>query len=179
MISIMSCLMRDLFERHAIARAYAAGDYLFHSGDPVRVVHLCLTGEVALRRVTRSGADLILNVARAGDVVAEAAAFAEAYHCDAQSLEDSDTLAVPVESFLSVLAANPELALDWATKLARGLQAARRRAEIRTIRTVGGRLDAWLETGGAVPAKGRWQDLAAELGVSREALYRELASRRS
>ncbi len=178
MISFMSDLIRDVFERNAIQCAYAAGDYLFHAGDRVRMVHLCISGEIALRRVTRSGADLILHVARAADVVAEAAAFAEAYHCDAQALEDSDALVLPVETFLSELAAYPELALDWAAKLARGLQSARRRAEIRTIRTVGGRLDAWLETGGAIPARGRWQELAAELGVSREALYRELASRR-
>jgi DNA-binding phage protein len=29
-----------------------------------------------------------------------------------------------------------------------------------------------------LPDKGRWQDVASELGVSREALYRELARRR-
>lgn len=30
----------------------------------------------------------------------------------------------------------------------------------------------------ALPDRGRWQDVAAELGVTREALYRELARRR-
>jgi hypothetical protein len=40
------------------------------------------------------------------------------------------------------------------------------------------RLDAWLGGERALQEKGTWQDLAAELGVSREALYRELAKRR-
>jgi hypothetical protein len=40
------------------------------------------------------------------------------------------------------------------------------------------RLDAWLEEGNRTPERGRWQEVAAELGVSREALYRELALRR-
>ncbi len=43
---------------------------------------------------------------------------------------------------------------------------------------VADRLDAWLCEGHLLPNKGRWQDVASELGVSREALYRELARRR-
>lgn len=62
--------------------------------------------------------------------------------------------------------------------LARTVQAARVRAEIRSLPKVAERLDAWLDEGHVLPTKGRWQDLAAELGVSREALYRELAQRR-
>jgi CRP-like cAMP-binding protein len=53
------------------------------------------------------------------------------------------------------------------------------RAEIRTLRTVAERLDAWLGEGNVLPDKGRHQDVAAELGVSREAFYRELARRRA
>jgi CRP-like cAMP-binding protein len=41
------------------------------------------------------------------------------------------------------------------------------------------RFDAWLDEGHSLPEKGRWKDVAAELGVTREALYRELARRRS
>lgn len=70
------------------------------------------------------------------------------------------------------------LAEAWAAHLARSVQAARLRAEIRTLRKVSERVDAWLGEGRALPDKGHWQDLAAELGVTREALYRELARRR-
>jgi hypothetical protein len=41
------------------------------------------------------------------------------------------------------------------------------------------RLDAWLGAEGGLPDRGRWQELAEELGVTREALYRELARRRA
>lgn len=70
------------------------------------------------------------------------------------------------------------LADAWSAHLARSVQVARMRAEIRNLRTVAERVDAWQGEGRALPEKGRWQDLAAELGVTREALYRELARRR-
>ena len=74
--------------------------------------------------------------------------------------------------------ATPKLAEAWAMNLANSMQAARFRAEIRTLRTVAERLDAWLGAGLEIPEKGQWQVLAAELGVTREALYRELARSR-
>jgi hypothetical protein len=40
------------------------------------------------------------------------------------------------------------------------------------------RLEAWLCEGNALPSKGRRQDVATEIGVTREALYRELSRRR-
>jgi hypothetical protein len=52
------------------------------------------------------------------------------------------------------------------------------RSEIRTLRTVAERLDAWLGVIGTLPERGSWTALAAELGVSREALYREMRRRR-
>ncbi|MEC7667561.1 MAG: hypothetical protein VXZ18_01615 [Pseudomonadota bacterium] len=62
--------------------------------------------------------------------------------------------------------------------MARTLQKSRMQSEIRTLKTVAERLDAWLVDNPALPPKGQLQDLAHILGVSREALYRELAKRR-
>ena len=53
------------------------------------------------------------------------------------------------------------------------------RTEIRSMETVAERLEAWIDEYGDIPEKGNWQTLACELSVSREALYRELARRRS
>jgi CRP-like cAMP-binding protein len=85
--------------------------------------------------------------------VAEATAFADAHHCGAQAAAGSEHLALPAATFPSTIAEDPDVAPDWVAKRAHGLHAARRRAEIRTIRSVIGRLDAWLETGGAIPAR--------------------------
>ncbi|MCP4184697.1 MAG: hypothetical protein GY761_15500 [Hyphomicrobiales bacterium] len=47
------------------------------------------------------------------------------------------------------------------------------------MKKVSERLDAWLDWySGELPHKGEWKEVAAEIGVSPEALYRELASRK-
>jgi hypothetical protein len=45
------------------------------------------------------------------------------------------------------------------------------------MRTVRARLDAWTEWLGDVPAKGRWLGIARDIGVTPEALYREMGRR--
>ena len=130
-------------------------------------------------RHTATGARLILQTAGPGDILAEASAYSETYHCDAVAVEEAEVSALPRARFLSALAENSTLAEAWAARLARGMQAARLRAEIRTLPRLADRLTAWLDAGNALPARGRWQDVAAELGVTREALYRELARRRA
>jgi len=46
------------------------------------------------------------------------------------------------------------------------------------MKTVAERLGARLDWRGQLPPKGKWVELAAELGVSPEALYREIAKRK-
>jgi CRP-like cAMP-binding protein len=74
---------------------------------------------------------------------------------------------------------DPEFSEAWMAHLARELQSARFRGEMLSLPTVAGRLDAWIAWhDGRLPDRGRWRLLAAEIGVSPEALYRELAKRR-
>ena len=80
---------------------------------------------------------------------------------------------------MEALRSDSELTEAWAAHLARSVQRARMRAEIRSLKTVAERLDAWTAEHGDIPEKGQWHVLAAELSVSREALYRELARRRT
>jgi CRP/FNR family transcriptional regulator, dissimilatory nitrate respiration regulator len=82
-------------------------------------------------------------------------------------------------SFCAALERDPALAQLWATHLAHSVQAARFRVEIRTLPKVADRLGVWLAEGNSLPEKGRWQKLAADLGITREVLYRELSRRRN
>jgi len=135
------------------------------------------SGRVHLQRHTTHGAHMVLQNAGRGAVVAEASAYSSRYHCDAVAAEESVVAGLPKERFLSALADEPALAKSWSALLARSVQAARLRSEIRSLTKVADRLDAWLGEGNRLPGKGRWQEVAAELGVTREALYRELARR--
>jgi CRP-like cAMP-binding protein len=104
--------------------------------------------------------------------------FSDAYHCDARAVTDARTVAVTRDEVLDLVKGDGAFALAWSQRLAHEVQKARLQAEIVSIKTVAARLDAWLNWHGALPARGGWVSLAAEIGVRPEALYRELAKRR-
>ena len=85
MITIMSDALKPLFH-NSVARRLAAGETLFHTGDAVTDVFQVTAGAVALQRVTPEGAELTIQVALKGDVLAEASLYSPVYHCDAVAL---------------------------------------------------------------------------------------------
>lgn len=178
MIEIMCEPIFALFQ-DARTVALSPGETLFLTNQPVTDIFYVRSGLMHLQRNTTHGALMILQNARAGSVLAEAAAYSTRYHCDAVAAEETVVAALPKARFLSALAQERTIAEAWSTMLARGIQAARLRAEIRSLPKVAERLDAWLGEGNSLPEKGRWQDVAAELGVTREAFYRELSRRRA
>jgi CRP-like cAMP-binding protein len=155
------------------------GQVLFRNEEPVKFMFLVEEGCLELVRHTRSGTRLSLSRVRHGSVLAEASAYADTYHCDGVSLVRSRVKRVPNTEFLQKLTSDPSLQYGWAKTLARELQAARMNAEVRTLRTVAEKVDVWLESNKVLPPKGELLILARVLGVSREALYRELAKRKS
>jgi len=147
-------------------------------GDAIVSMFLLRAGRADLVRHSGAGVRMILHRAGPGQVLAEASAWSDNYHCDAVAAEDSVVAVLPRLEFRRRLLAEPPLAQLWMQRLARSVQDARLRAEIRSLPRLADRLDAWLGEGNRMPDRGRWQEVAAELGVTREALYRELARRR-
>lgn len=178
MITIMQMSISLLFQ-DARDTGLAPGETLFAADEDVANIYMVRSGRVHLQRHTTHGAHMVLQNAGPGAVVAEASAYSSRYHCDAVAAEESVVAGLPKARFLSALADDPALAESWSALLARSVQAARLRSEIRSLPRVADRLDAWLGEGNALPERGRWQDVAAELGITREALYRELARRRT
>lgn len=179
----MIMIMRDPFSRlfqDARCVELGQGAVLFSTGAPVSDIFRVRTGRVLLRRNTASGLLLTLQAATEGMILAEASAYSECYHCEAMAAGANTRVeAIPKAVFRAALASDLALAESWAAMLARGVQASRFKSEIRSLSKVADRLDAWLEAGHSLPEKGRLQEVAAELSVTREALYRELARRRS
>lgn len=170
--------IRRRFSDRARNRQLAAGDYLFHRDDEVRSLFLVERGLVELCRHVADGKPAILQRAGSGAVLAEASAYSRLYHCDAVAAADSALLEIPRDRFLRAIDADAALARTWTEHLARQAQAARQRAETLTLKTVALRLDAWLAfQGGNLPPRGGRGALAREIGVSPEALYREIARR--
>jgi CRP-like cAMP-binding protein len=180
MIAIMSQNLTEIFRTcGGRLRRIASGAYLFHLGEPVTSLFLVLEGEVRLVRHHGDGGMIVLQRARTGDVLAEASLFAGHYHCDAIAGTDSTVIALPKRQLLDRFRNDPDFAEGWAAHLAREIQLTRFRSEVLSLRTVADRLDAWLAWHGPLPPKGEWKELAYEIGVSPEALYREIARRRA
>jgi CRP-like cAMP-binding protein len=74
---------------------------------------------------------------------------------------------------------DPAFAAAWATHLAGEVRIARQRSEILALKTVAERVDAWRALSGSIPDRGSWKQVAQEIAVSPEALYRDLARRRA
>ena len=158
--------------------AFEPGEIVFHQGDAVRQVYFVTAGTIHLIRHQASGAPLILQRAGPGAILAEASLYSAKYHCDATVVTSAAAWAISKRDLLNRLSQSPSPAIAFVRRLAHELQHARFHVEVVSMKTVSARLDAWIEWNGAMPMKGEWVGLAAELGVSPEALYREMARRR-
>ncbi|NKN00852.1 cyclic nucleotide-binding domain-containing protein [Rhizobium leguminosarum bv. viciae] len=179
MITIMSDVFIDHFLQHSTGEAtFAAGQHIFNQGDPITWLYLIQAGAIHLVRHQADGNVAVLQRASSGMVLAEASVFSSHYHCDGVAVTNSEALVIPVNSVRWLLRNEPVFAEIWASYLSYQLQQARKRAEIASLKTVAARLNAWLAwNDGLLPSKGEWKTLADEIGVSPEALYRELAKR--
>jgi CRP-like cAMP-binding protein len=159
-------------------RAFAAGEPVFHLGDAVQLVHAVRRGVVHLVRVHEDGTSLILQRAGPGSILAEASVYSTVYYCGARAETAALTFSIDRDVFRRRIVQNPEYAEAWGRRLAHEVHRARLQAEILSLRTVADRLSSWIAWNGSLPTKGQWSNLAQELGVSPEALYREIARRR-
>ena len=180
MIYIMSKNFADyLAPFEGRAQTLVSGQRLFHFGEPVTMVFLVLQGEIQLRRHQENGQLVILQRATAGDLVAEASLFSDRYHCDAVATTRTRVQPIAKQRLRSRLRTDPDFAEALTTHFAREIQSLRFRSEVLSLQKVASRLDAWKVWHGTLPPKGDWKQLAQQIGVSPEALYREMAKRRT
>lgn len=156
------------------------GQVLFRTRDPVRHIYLVRSGCIRLERVQAGGEPLVLQRAGPGQLAAEASIFAAQYHCDAVAAGGTVVARIHKTDVLKLQEQDPAWLRAFAGHLASEVQRTRARAQLLSLKRVDARLDAWLTmNGGALPGRGRWLELAAEIAVTPEALYRELARRRA
>jgi CRP-like cAMP-binding protein len=163
-----------------IERALKARQVLFRTGQRTAGFYEVVSGSVRLVRVDRAGREAILHIAAAGEALAEASLFASAYHCDAIAATDSVVRLYPKALVLGEFARNPKAARAFTAMLARQVMNLRTRLEQRNIHSARDRIRHYLALsvsadGRTVRVSGTLKDLAAELGLTHEALYRTLA----
>jgi CRP-like cAMP-binding protein len=155
------------------------GERLFGAGGSVRFLFVVREGGIQLLRRHAEGSEIVLHRVLPGGLVAEASLYAPRYHCEAVAEGQTLLARIPRDAVLEHQLRDAQWLQQFSAHLASEVQRARARAELLSMKKVGERLDAWLTlNGGEMPERGRWVHWANELGVSPEALYRELARRR-
>ncbi len=155
----------------------AKGCSLFVTGQTPSQMFYVAHGEAVMSRTDRSGRLLILQRA-SGGFLAEASLRSTRYHCDATALSDCALIALPVAALHEAIDQDADTRWAWIGMLSSEIRRQRGHAERLALKTVRERLLHLLITqgeDGRLPLPGSKKDLAAELGVSHEALYRTLA----
>jgi CRP-like cAMP-binding protein len=161
-------------------RTLDAGATVFRQGDAAAAIYALESGRVRLIRHTIDDHRVALHTARAGELFAEAALFSSVYHCDAVADAPSRVRVLSKATLLAAFTQDPALAQRFMAVLARQVMALRTRLEQRSIRSARARILQHLmmaaDPDRTVRLEGRLLDLAAEIGLTHEVLYRTLAA---
>jgi CRP-like cAMP-binding protein len=163
-----------------VERALKAGQSLFRQGGRTAGLYEVVGGRVRLARMDRSGREVVLHSAAAGETIAEASLFSSIYHCDAIATTSAVVRLYPKAVVLAEFQRNPKAAQAFMAMLARQIMNLRTHLERRNIRSARERIRHYLAVnaganGSTVALAGTFKELAADLGLTHEALYRALA----
>lgn len=163
-------------------RRVVAGGFVFQQGDPASHIYQVLRGRIRLVRYTGDGQCCTLFFAEAGQLFAEAALFAEQYHCAALADTESVVIGFAKKLLLAALLEHPDSALGYIALLSRQVRELRTLLELRTIHSARERVLQYLllhaepGAGNVVPIPFSLKDVAQTLGLAHETLYRTLAT---
>lgn len=168
----------------AARRRFAAGDVVFHEGDPGDTLHLIASGKVAVQVSTPGGDVATLAVLAAGDFFGDLALVDEGSRRSAtvRAIERCETLAVHRDDFNDLCRRRPSverfLVLLLATQVRRlsgqVLEALYVPAEQRVLRRLAGLVALWAGDGTVVTIPVTQEELASMAGTTRPTANRAL-----
>ena len=167
--------MVDLLAAAGRERKLARGEILFHRGDTARAVFCVTRGRLRLDRHLADGRLVTVGLVSAPDLLAEAALFSDRYHCTATAETRCSISSVPTEEALRILEQDAAVARTLIRGLMGQVRELRARLELRNLRPASERLLRYLELQEDDDHAARDRPLAAlaaELGLTPEALYR-------
>lgn len=160
-----------------VTARHEKGECLFAAGDMPVHMFFIVSGEVALERVGAQGSLLVLQRSRHG-FIGEASLQSDRYHCEGRVILPSAITRVPVVQIRAALDSDAAFASRWIAMLNREVRRLRLQCERLSLNKVQDRLLHLLETEGqdGTYALGTGlKSMAADLGVTHEALYRCVA----
>jgi CRP-like cAMP-binding protein len=165
-------------------RRFAAGEFLWHAGDPAAALYIVLSGEVRVLRTT-GDRQRVVHTEKRGGTLGDVALFAGSpYPATAQAVSHVVTLALTPDLVQRVIAADPLFASRLLQRLAQRVREVIGRFD-QTSESVTSRVARFLLTrheraGAASFTLGMTQQqLAEELGTAREVIVRVLRELRA
>jgi CRP-like cAMP-binding protein len=163
-----------------IERRLVAGQILFDQGDTTVGVYEVVSGKVRQARVDPEGRDVVVGIAGPGEMIAEASLFSQTHDCAATAVTNAVVRLYRKAFLLAQLERDPQAALSFMATLVEQILNLRIRLERRSILSARDRVRHYLTTsvGGrerTVDLPSTLKDLAAELGLTHETLYRTLS----
>lgn len=162
-------------------RDFRTGQIVSDQPEGISCVGLILSGRVEVYSVALDGRDIQLNDLKKGECFGICNLMADAeLDTVLRCATDTRVLYIPKTALLGCLEHNTELALCYAALCNEKLQFLIQRIELLTMQSCRGKIIAYLlahqDTSGAVTNTGSREELARHLGMSRAALFRELAA---
>jgi len=160
----------DLLPSSALtSRSVKKGQALFRRNDAATAMYHVTLGQGHTRR----GDEVIIHRAHADESFAEAALFSAAYHCDAVAASDTELVRLDKAAILERMKQDPDFAFAICARFAGQIQNYRRRLETVAIRDARSRVFAAVADG---MLTGDIKSMAAQIGLTHEAVYRALSS---
>ena len=166
------------------SKRFRAGQIISDKPSGVSSVGMIVSGRVEVYSVALDGKDVQLNALTAGECFGVCNLMASAeLETVLRCGEETEVLYIPKAVLLSCMEQDAGLAMRYAALCNWKVQFLLRRIELLTMQSCRGRVIAHLLAGqdrnGCVKPTGSREDLARQLGVSRAALFRELAALQS
>lgn len=164
----------------AVHLRLARGESLFKEGDPVRNIYFVQSGEIKAVRVQPDGAQSTMIRSRAGEFFGESSVAVQYYSCHAMAVKSAHLLAFSVDAFRQALLHDGQFAFDFAVTMAAHARRQCSRQERLRLKLARDRVLHFLICEGGTACTVTWpasmSELAEELGLEPETLYRTLAS---
>ena len=170
----------NFLQKTVSTQTLVSGEFLFYQGDSSTALYVVETGRIRVVRYTTEGVAVTLQVARAGETIAEVAPFCDRYTCSAVSEGETTVSVYPKQEFSRALSEAPELTFVFAQQLSTIIDSLKNAVELRGIRSARDRILRYLQVSvqpgnRSIEFDRPLKDVANELGLAPEVFYRTLS----
>jgi len=171
----------ELFENLFAGRTkvLGQGETLFQQGDAIKNIYVVCQGKLKLARCSVDGNPVTLQLAKSGDILAEASLFHQYYHCMAQvESQSAEVRCFDRNNLMASLGESPDVSMSLLQLFAQQIRKQRSLLELRNIRAAKERIYTYLlleaDANQQVRLPLSLKDTAHQLGLAHETFYREL-----